>query len=370
MATARFKRLFQRCIVPAVATLCLQMLAPSADAQGAPPQSGPAVWTYLAALPPAQRMTVLKQEATREGKLVLYGAIAIERAQILIDLFHKDYPNIDVQFVRLTTTDLPQRLMIEQRANRANADAVIITSDRLDIMSAALAPYEPTSWSDFDPRFLNGGTNKGWAAVNYEVMVEAIAWRTDRISKNQAPKTLDEVADPKWKGRTGTVTSLEHLVDSYGTLYGQAVATEKVGKLAALDNHLYPSIAGLSEGLGSGQIDLAWGVSAMRIIRLQKAGAPVDFVYESPAFGVPDAIAVTTQAKNPYAAALFMEFLTSAKTLEAVDKTEPGLVFGNRKGTYSKPVASLQGLTIFGPISESNYRTENREVQSLFIRRN
>jgi iron(III) transport system substrate-binding protein len=364
------RRTVRRCALAAPLVIWLAGNGIDARAQDAAPATAPQAWTFLNGLAAQPRMQVLTREAAREGTLTLYGAIAIERAQILIDLFHKSYPKIDVQFVRLTTTDLPQRMLIEQRANRTNADVGIVTSDRLDIMSSAIAPYQPTSWPDFDPRFLNGAASKGWAAVNYEVMMEAIAWRTDRIPSAQAPRTLDQVADPKWKGRTGTVTSLEHLVDSYDTLYGKQVAAEKIDKLAALDNHLYPAIAGLSEGLGSGQIDLAWGVSAMRAIRLQKAGAPIDYVYEEPAFGVPDAVFVAKQAKHPYAAALFMEFLTSANTLEAVDKGEPGLVFGNTKGTYSKPISGLKGLTIFGPIPESTYRDENRLVQSQFIRRN
>src|SRR5664279_2669968 len=130
------------------------MLSSSANAQPVP-QKGDAVWTYLASLKKAERLAVLKTEATREGTLTLYGAIGIDRAQILIGFFNQAYPGIKVEFVRLTTTDLPQRMQIEQRAGRVNADAAIVTSDRLNIMSSAISPYEPTTWSDFDPRFLH-----------------------------------------------------------------------------------------------------------------------------------------------------------------------------------------------------------------------
>jgi iron(III) transport system substrate-binding protein len=328
-----------------------------------------AVFTYLAGLDKAQRLAVLKKEGAREGKLTIYGAIAIERGQILLDLFHKQYPDIKADFVRLTTTDLPQRMTIEQRASRVTADVGIVTSDRLQIMSSAIAPYKPTTWADYDPRFRIGDEHNTWAATNYELLVEAIAWRSDRVTKEEAPKSLDEVSQPKWKGRTGTVTSLEHLLDSYTTMYGEDAGLKKVQALAALDNRLYPSIAGLSEGVGAGQIDVAWGVSAMRAIRLKKSGAPVDFVYQDPAFGIPDAVFVAQGAGHPYAAALFVEFLTSASTLETLDKMEPGMTFGNLKGNFERPLASFPNLVIYRPIPDAKYREENRTIERLFIRR-
>ncbi|MGE0523390.1 MAG: ABC transporter substrate-binding protein [Variibacter sp.] len=340
-----------------------------ATAQQQAPREGDAVWAYLKSLPAAERLETIKRESAREGQLTIYGAIAIERAQILLDLFKKDYPDVKAEFVRLTTTDLPQRITVEFRAGRTNADAAIITSDRLEIMSTAVGPYQPTTWDDFDPRFRHGGGDAGWAAIDYELLVEAIAWRTDRIKSDEAPKSLDQLSEPKWKGRTGTVTSLEHLLDSYTEMYGADAAMEKVKALSALDNRLYPSIAGLSEAVGSGQIDLAWGVSAMRATRLKKSGAPVDFVYQDPAFGIPDAVMVTKGAKHPYAAAAFMEFLTKAGTLEELDRREPGMAFGNLKGKYERPLSSFSHLRIYQPIPAAKYREYNRVIERLFVRR-
>ncbi|MGD9846779.1 MAG: hypothetical protein AB7U47_15470 [Variibacter sp.] len=167
-----------------------------ATAQQQAPREGDAVWAYLKSLPAAERLETIKRESAREGQLTIYGAIAIERAQILLDLFKKDYPDVKAEFVRLTTTDLPQRITVEFRAGRTNADAAIITSDRLEIMSTAVGPYQPTTWDDFDPRFRHGGGDAGWAAIDYELLVEAIAWRTDRIKSDEAPKSLVQLSEP------------------------------------------------------------------------------------------------------------------------------------------------------------------------------
>jgi iron(III) transport system substrate-binding protein len=353
----------------AAALMLAPALSTSSQAQQQPPQDSDGAWNYLKTLKPAERLEAIKRESAREGELTIYGAIAIERAQILLDLFKKDYPGVKAEFVRLTTTDLPQRIMVEARAGRANADAAIVTSDRLEIMSPAIGPYQPTSWDDFDPRFRHGGGSAGWAAIDYELLVEAIAWRTDRVKPEEAPKSLEDLTQPKWKGRTGTVTSLEHVVDSYNEIYGATAGMEKIKSLSAIDNRLYPSIAGLSEAVGSGQIDVAWGVSAMRANRLKKSGAPIDYVYQNPAFGNPDSVMVIKGAKHPYAAAAFTEFLTKPATLEELDRQEPGMAFGNMKGKYERPLSSFSNLAIYKPISPEKYREYNRTVEQLFVRR-
>jgi iron(III) transport system substrate-binding protein len=334
-----------------------------------PPLEGDAVWTYLAGLNKDDRMAVLKREAAREGVVVLYGVLGIDRAQIFINLFRQSYPEVKIDFVRLTSGEAAQRVMTEQRAGRVNSDIIMSSQDWLDIIQPALAPYEPTSWSDFDPRFRHGGTAAGWTAMDYEILAEAIAWRTDRITRDEAPKSLDEVAQPKWKGRTGTVISRENLVDSLIILYGESVAMDKVRALGALENRNYPSIAALNAALAAGEIDVAWGIGGYRAAGLKASGAPVDYVIQDPALAISVTISASRGAKHPYAASLLMEFLTDASVLEALDKAEPGRLFGNLKGHYTDSVAQYPQLLVFRPIPEARFRELNRIVERNFLRR-
>ena len=199
--------------------------------------------------------------------------------------------------------------------------------------------------------FAAGPGAEGWTAMSYEVLPEAYAWRTDRISKAEAPKTLDEVADPKWHGRTGTTNQLERVINLLQEKYGKEVAMQKVKALAALDNQLYKSIAALSQGLAAGQIDLAWGIGVYRADQLKRKGAPVDYVFADPLFALGVTISVIRNAPRSYAAALFMDFLTRADTLEKLDKVEPGRMFGNTKGKYDIHFADYPSLTLYKPIA-------------------
>ena len=83
----------------------LALLAVVAQVQ-AQPREGAAVWSYLASLPAAQRMEVLKREAAREGAVVIYSAIGLDRAKVWLDPFTKENPGIKVDYLRMTTNEL------------------------------------------------------------------------------------------------------------------------------------------------------------------------------------------------------------------------------------------------------------------------
>lgn len=330
------------------------------------PREGAAVWTYLAGLPAAERLTVLKREAAREGELVIYSAVGLDRANVFLDMFKKENPGIKIEYLRMTTNETAQKTMTEFRAGRSNMDLFISSSDWLGVVNAALAPYQTTTWNDLDRRFRHGGMAEGWTAIDFDSLVEVIAWRTDRVAAAEAPKTLDDLANPKWKGRIGTVKVREQFLDAMISLHGEKIATDKFDALAALDNRIFPSIAGLSEGLGAGEIDVAWGISGARAARLKAAKQPVEFVFQVPPMTLNETMAAGKLAKHPYAAALLMEFVTDVKTMEASDKIEPGRVFGHTKGNFTIPLAS--DMFVYRELPQERYRELNRIVERKLIR--
>lgn len=342
--------------------------APSVVAAQAPADAA-AAFKYLHSLAEHERLQVLKREAKREGKAVVYGALGIDRAQILIKLFNESYPDVKIDFIRLTLNELAEKIMLEGRSGRAGADVVITGSDWFGVVSSALGPYEPSAWSVFDPKFRHGSFDQGWTGVDYEILPEAIAWRTDRVKPGEAPKSLDDIADAKWKGRLGTVTNLERVVDRYQALYGEAQGMAKIQALAANQSRLYSSIGALASALGTGEIDVAWGVGAYRAIGLKSSGAPVDFVFAKPTFAFGLSVSVAKGAQHPYAGALFMEFLTLAETLEKIDKTEPGRLFGHTKGNFVLALKDFPGLIPFESVSPARFRELNRIVDQYFFRR-
>ncbi len=339
-----------------------------AVAQDAPEQ-GAEVWSYLASLEPEQRLEVMENEARREGGFVIYGALGIDRAEILIDLFNEKYPGIEVEFVRLREPELVEKTTLEHRTGRVEHDLLLSSIPWMGILPEVIAPYEPTSWPHFDERFLAGSAEDGWTAISYELLPTTIAWRKDRVSADEAPKTLEAMADPKWQGRAGTTTHLESFIDVLTSVMGEEAGMDLVERLAALDNRLFRSTAALAQGLAAGEFDIAWNFSGHRPVKLIAEGAPIDFVFSDPVFGLGITYSVAKGAPHPYAAALFMDYMTQAGVLEALDKVEGGRFFGHKDGDFSNKLSDYPSLSLFRPVPQDRFAELNRVAERLFIRR-
>ena len=360
-------RLSLSTLVP-VFTAALLMLGGGAFAQQAPTDAAAAM-KYLASLPAAERIAVMEREARREGGFTIYGALGIDRAQILSRMFNERYPDVKVNFVRLTEADLTEKLLLENRTGRVNADLALSTVAWMALLAPALAPYEPTSWSDFDRRFRLGSNAEGWTAIVYESLPTTIAWRTDRVKREEAPRTLQEVADPKWAGKIGTTTHLENMMNGLIGALGEPQAMALLKRLSANKPRLYSSTAALSQGLAAGEFDVAFDFSAHRPTLLKSQGAPVDFVFQDPLFATGITFSVVEGAKNPYGAALYMDYLTQARQQELLDKAEGGRLFGNAKGTYTNKLADYPQMRAYTPVAPQRFKELNRLAEDLFIRK-
>jgi iron(III) transport system substrate-binding protein len=324
---------------------------------------------FIANLPQDQRLAVLEREAKREGGFTIYGALGIDRAQILNKMFNERYPDIKVNFVRLTEAELADKVALESRTGRVNSDLALSTVAWMGLLAPALAPYETTTWQDFDPRFRLGSNKDGWTAIVYESLPTTIAWRTDRVKREEAPKTLQQVGDPKWAGRIGTTSHLENMMNGLIGALGEPQATDLLKKLSANRPRLYSSTAALSQGIAAGEFDVAFDFSAHRPTLLKKQGAPVDFVFQDPLFATGITFSVVKGAKNPYGAALYMDYLTQARQQELLDKAEGGRLFGNTKGTYDNKLSDYPKLRAYAPISPERFKELNRIAEDLFIRK-
>jgi len=334
------------------------------------PSDGAAVWQSLNRVPAAERRALLEREARREGTLVLYGATGLDRAQFWIGEFNKRYPDIKVDFVRLQATELYQKVAAERRTGQLRADLIITTITYLDLLkdAGAFAPYETSHWADFDPRFRMGGSSNGWTAVVYEIFPHAIAWRTDRIRESEAPKTIAQLTDAKWRGRLGTTSHLEDFLNGVLTKLGDDQGMALIKPLAAQKSRLYQSHAALSDALAAGEIDVAWGLIAARPIELMAKGAPVGYALSEPQFAEGNTLSIGHDTTRPYAAALFMDVMLSPEVLEASDRWQPGRIFGNTKGKFSIARERTADLFIFPALPQPRYKSLNRLAEDLFVR--
>ena len=155
----------------------------------------------LAATPAPEPVTPqLIEAATKEGKIVYYTGIDLKVAQALAKNFEKKYPGITVQVERTGSERIFQRVSQERASNIFTAD-VLDSSDQAHFLTwkkqgilDSYIPAELLKWpaSERDP-------DGAYASVRFTLI--PIAYNTNMVKPEDAPKSFADLLGPKWTGK-------------------------------------------------------------------------------------------------------------------------------------------------------------------------
>jgi iron(III) transport system substrate-binding protein len=256
-----------------------------------------------------------------DGRTVLtvYSPHGKDLLQYLEAEFERSNPSIDVQWVDMGSQEVLDRV----RAEGANPQADVWFGAPAEAFDRAareslLVAYRP-SWADaVDAE----GRGKGdlWYAT-YRTP-EVIAYNSEAVSAEEAPRDWDDVLDPKWRGKviirdpiaSGTMRAI------FGAMMARAIArtgSPEAGYdwLRRLDANtreyvLNPTLLYQKLGRQEGVITL-WDMPDIATLK-QRVGIPVEYVI--PSSGTPllfDGIAIVRGAERPNEARRYYEFVTT-----------------------------------------------------------
>jgi len=253
-------------------------------------------------------------EAKKEGRLVWYTAMAIDTAKPLVDAFEKKYPFVKVEYIRVGTAQMINRVVTETLAGRWDFDVVTVLGMEALVRRNIFTPYMSLEREAFADDFKNP---KGlWTGVYHNYVV--LAYNTRLVSERDAPKDYPDLLDPKWKGKIGMD---ERDYTWYGTLvkvWGRAKAARYMKQLAQQEPQFRRGHALIAQHVVAGEFPLGW-VYAFRIETMKKEGAPLEWVDTlNPIVVELGGIGLSAKARNPNAARLFIDFVLSKQGQQVV----------------------------------------------------
>ena len=255
----------------------------------------------------------LYNAARKEGRVVIWGptdAIVYQRMQEVLD---KQYPGIKIESFESIPEPLVQRIIAESQAGKPAAVDVIQSGSlralRPLIDRDMLAPYP--GWEKLfgldavyaDQRFV-GGYN----------LTLPIAYNTKTVSAQEAPKSWEDLGDPKWKGRKIIIEARLVPFAMLGTEWGKSKVMELTKKILSQQQPLI--VQGgttVANALAGGQVSIAVGTYAFTIEGLKKQGASVDWVAVSPLPVLTSAEGVLKTAPHPNAGRFFAGWMGTAE---------------------------------------------------------
>src|SRR5215510_13748795 len=155
-----------------------------------------------AAAPPAEPVTpALIEAAKKEGKIVWYTSVDLPVAERVARSFEAKFPGIACRVERSGAERVFQRIG-QEYGSRIHAVDVVQSSDAAHFIvwkrEGVLAPYVPedvakhypAEHKDPDGQF---ATFRAWLSV--------IAYNTNLVKAEDAPKSFADLLDPKWAGK-------------------------------------------------------------------------------------------------------------------------------------------------------------------------
>ena len=258
------------------------------------------------------RSKMLEDGARAEGELLIYSTGT--QVQPLIDAFQQKYPFIKVQLYKAGSAEVGRKVYEEYQAGHYVVDGFELASHGLVVPRevGALAPfYSPEAANYPDAAKERGGH---WIVVRESYT--GLGFNTDLIKPEDAPKTYDDLLDPKWKGKlamSGTLATVTNWVGMLELTKGD----EFVQKLGAQDIRVYDvSGRALANLMISGEVAISPTIYDSHVAESVGKGAPLEWRALGPVPVTATAVAIAARAPHPHAMMLFTDFLLSKEAQE------------------------------------------------------
>jgi iron(III) transport system substrate-binding protein len=263
----------------------------------------------LPAIGLGQSLDELHKLALKEGgTLAFYATLAQVNAEKILPVFEKRFPGIKINHVDATSDKLVARAVTEARGGKTLADVLQVPLENVSqahdqglLLETALP--EAAEY----PAGLKGSY---WTSSDLQYFIAA--WNTNLVKKEEEPKTYDDFAHPRWKGRLiAEPRDLEMLLAFAKYKFkSDEKAIDYWKKVAANNVEFHKGHSQLAELLVAGQAAVCLTCYSHHYPSRIKKGAPVSYMLSEGVASI-NATAIFKGAPHPNTALLFARWMAS-----------------------------------------------------------
>jgi iron(III) transport system substrate-binding protein len=273
-------------------------------------QAKPLLTAELALYKGPDRERLLVEGARKEGQVVFYTSNTWVAGPVSQE-FEKKYPFVKANVWRSDSKALLKRLSEEMAAGRFIADVVETSPEYLAIMvrEKMLQEHFSPELSAYEDDAKVKGKNGVFGWTNREIYI-SLGFNSKLISPADAPKSIKDYLDPKWKGKmsiAGTTTGVQWvgaLLDSMGREFLEKLSAQEIN----IQNISGAALSGL---VASGEVPLSPTIFNSNVFTHKQKGAPVEWRPLEPVIAGVGISGMVLNSPHPHAALLFLDYLHS-----------------------------------------------------------
>ena len=274
--------------------LCLAVVAFAVQAQGPASYEG------------ADRQQRLLDGAKKEGELVVYTSAQSDDIGAVAKAFEAKY-GVKVNLWRAGSEKVLQRAVTEARGGRHAVDVIETNGPELEMLhrEQILQAVKSPHLADLIPAARR--PHGEWVGTRLNVF--ALAYNTKLVKKEELPKSFEDLAHPRWKGRLGIEADDQDWLAGVMAQLGETRGTQifrdivKTNGISVRRGHTL-----LTQLVVSGEVPLALTVYNYKAEQFKGQGAPIDWFSIGKAVARPNGVAVARRAPHAHAAVLFYDF--------------------------------------------------------------
>jgi iron(III) transport system substrate-binding protein len=277
-------------------------------------------WLSLA---PAAPLDDLIAAAKKEGTLDFYGpsTLKADGAQAFSQAFNKNYgTNINVKFIPSGSMTRDVGKVATQAATGAPPEwDVMVATDAHHASLWLRKLHKPFDYRSLgvDEKLIDHDSSSISFVHQYIVPV----YNNSMVSPQDAPKSWEDLLQPRWKGKLGVTTATHHFGRLAVGPWGEEKTTAYV-KALAQQNPVVGQLGPTYTRLQLGEILVAFSLTDSYIYLAKQTGAPVAAADEvQPVIAPSYHVGVLKGAQHPNAAHLFAIFMTTSESQQIWERT-------------------------------------------------
>jgi iron(III) transport system substrate-binding protein len=308
----------------------------------------------------------LIEAAKKEGKAVIYGSLESDTMDAIVQGFKKK-TGIDAEYWRASATKAMDRAMTEFRAGKPGADAIVAADNVMRIMQTEgfFQKYDSPTNGEYAKDVID--PNLG---PRYRNVVVGVVYNKSALKPAEYPKSLDDIANPKYKGKIVMPDPTQHTTTtqwlaSLHKLMGKEKAETFMRDLAANKPAWVESLLPAAERVASGEFPIAITYVKYAYIHGNK-GAPVDYVRDPKLIGDASYITLANKAPHLNAGKAFIDYFLDNESMNIMSKLGE---FVNRKGILPPlPGIDKIGFVEMDDLSVKEFAEKKKEYTQIFLR--
>ncbi|MBM2831900.1 MAG: hypothetical protein HW414_952 [Dehalococcoidia bacterium] len=329
----------------------ITLAACAAPAEPAPAPERPTPTTPAPQAPTPTAPSSLYEAAKKEGE-ISFWTHSLQDSELFLKFFESKYPSVKLKVWDARSPDLIAKVTEEAKVGKFSVDVISVPDLDMNHLKDLLVVYDWPATRDWEQ--LYKPSHNLWRF--YGSAPKLPVYNTDLVSAAEAPKTLDDLKNTKWRGRSINSTSNDQLPLIYAWLWGEGGKLNWDKSLAfwqeVVDNTRPRVMSGFEGAVGlvtAGDVVLHQMSSLTTYFRYKWKGAPIALVALDQVPSTMWAVAIAKNAPHPNAARLFADFFTSAEAQVFFANGQGALASSPEAARKAKPNLELveKGLKIF-----------------------